>query len=182
MGISKGCINSYISIFTKMLNTSLERGCFTNQHKLAKVTPMFKKEDELNKENCRPGSVLPHTSKISERIVFKQMNFLFESKFLPLLTRFHENHNTKNALLNIIAKWKHALNKGKKVCTIFMNLSKVFDTFHDNLLLAKLNVSAFSFNAIKFVQSYLSERLQRVNINNKKSHWVLVSTNKLLRD
>ena len=87
-----------------MLNTSLERGCFTNQHKLAKVTPMFKKEDELNKENCRPGSVRPHTSKISERIVFKQMNFLFESKFLPLLTRFHENHNTKNALLNIIAK------------------------------------------------------------------------------
>ena len=63
-----------------------------------------------------------------------------------------------------------------------MNLSKVFDTFHHNLLLAKLNVSAFSFNAIKFVQSYLSERLQRVNINNKKSHWVLVSTNKLLRD
>ena len=50
-GILKGCVNSYISILTKTLYTLLERGCFPNQLKLAEVTPVFKKEDELNKEN-----------------------------------------------------------------------------------------------------------------------------------
>ena len=63
-------------------------------------------------------------------------------------------------------KWEHALDKVKKVGTIFMDLSKAFDTHNDNLLLAKLNVYDFSVNAIKFVQSYLWERFQMVNINN----------------
>ena len=49
VGIVKGCINSYISVLTKILNTSLQRGCFRNQLKLAGVTPVFNKEDELNK-------------------------------------------------------------------------------------------------------------------------------------
>ena len=33
-GILKGCVDSYIPILTKILNTSLERGCFPNQLKL----------------------------------------------------------------------------------------------------------------------------------------------------
>ena len=114
---------------------------------------MFKKEDELSKENYRPGSVLSRISKIFERIAFNQMNLLFEATLTPLLTRFRENHNTKNALLNVIGKWKHALDKEKKADTIFMNLSKAFDVFNRNLLLAKPNVCGFSY-AIKFVQSH----------------------------
>ena len=43
-GILKGCVDSYISILPRILNTSLERGCFPNQFKLAEVTPVFKKE------------------------------------------------------------------------------------------------------------------------------------------
>ena len=135
------------------------------------MTPVFKKEDELNKENYRPVSVLSHASKIFERIVFNQMNLFFESKFSPQLTGFRKNHSTQNAFLNMIEKWKHALDKGKKVGTIFMDLSKAFDTLNHNLLLAKLDAYGFSFNAIKFVQSYLSERFQRVNINNNFSEW-----------
>ena len=158
-------------ILTKILNTSLEKGCFPNQLKLSELTPVFKKEGELNKENCGPVSVLSQASKIFERIVFNQMNLFFESKFSPQLTGFSKNHSTQNALLNMIEKWRHALDKGKKVGTIFMDLSKAFDTLNNNLLLAKLDAFGFSFNAIKFVQSYLSERFQRVNINNIFSEW-----------
>ena len=71
----------------------------------------------------------------------------------------------------MIEKWKHPLDKDKKVGTIFMDLSKTYDKLNHNLLLAKLNAYGFSFNAIKFVQSYLLERFQRVNINNNFSEW-----------
>ena len=71
----------------------------------------------------------------------------------------------------MIEKWKHALDKGKKVDTIFMDLSKALDTLNHNLLLVKLNAYGFSFNAIKFIQNYLSERFQRVNKNNNFSKW-----------
>ena len=46
--ILNGCVDSYISVLTKILNASLERGCFPNQLKLAEVS---KREDELNKKN-----------------------------------------------------------------------------------------------------------------------------------
>ena len=91
--ILKGCVDSYISVLTKILNASLERGCFPNQLKLAEVTPVFQKEDERNKENYRPVSVLSHPSKIFERIVFNQMNLFFESRFSPLLAGFRKNHS-----------------------------------------------------------------------------------------
>ena len=40
----------------------------------------------------------------------------------------------------MIEKWKHALDKGKRFSTIFMDLSKALDTLNHNLLLTKLNV------------------------------------------
>ena len=50
--ILKSCVNSYISLLTKILNTSLERSCFSNQIKLAEVTPVLKTEDELGSFSC----------------------------------------------------------------------------------------------------------------------------------
>ena len=55
-----------------------------------------------------------------------------------------------------------------------MNLSETFDTLNHNLLLAKVNAYGFSFNAKKFVQGYLSEQFQRVNINNNFSEWLKI--------
>ena len=67
-------------------------------------------------------------------MVFKQMNLFFsEPKFSPLLTGFRKNHSKQNAEVNVIEKWKYALDKGKKVDTIFMHLSKAFGTFDHNL-------------------------------------------------
>ena len=63
VGILKACLDSRTSILTKILNTSLERGCFQNQPKLAEVTPVFKKKDELIKENYRPVSVFSNKSR-----------------------------------------------------------------------------------------------------------------------
>ena len=86
------------------------------------MTPVFKKEDGLSKENYRPVSVLSNASKKFEKDIFNQMNLFFESKFSPQLTGFRKNYSTQNALLNMIKKLKHVLHRGKEVGTIFMDL------------------------------------------------------------
>ena len=53
----------------------------------------------------------------------------------------------------MIGKWKEALDKGKKVGNLFMDLSKVFVNLNHNLSLT-----------IKSIQSYLPKNFQRVNI------------------
>ena len=79
--------------------------------------------------------------------------FFFETKSSPPLTGFRRNHSKQNALLNIVEKWKHALDKGKKVGTIHMDLSKMFDTLNHNSLLTKLN--AYGCNGIRLQTKWL---------------------------
>ena len=66
---------------------------------------------------------------------------------------------------------KEALDKGKSVGAIFMDMSKAFDTLHHDLLIAKLEADDFSENSLNYIQCYLRNRLQRTNVNNNVSLW-----------
>ena len=91
-------------------------------------------------------------------------------RFSHLLCGFGKNHNTQHSLLKMLEKWKLVLDKGCNIGAIFMYLSKAFDMLNHDLLLAKLNAYGFSANAIAYI-SYLSNRYQKPNINDKFSTW-----------
>ena len=55
------------------------------------------------------------------------------------------------------------------IFALFIDLSKVFDTINNDLLLAKLKACGFSMNAVKLMRNYLKNRKQQVQINNKFS-------------
>ena len=63
------------------INLSIEKGCFPEELKLAEVSPIFKKKDDLDKENYRPVSVLPHVSKVFERIMHHQIYGYMKDKY-----------------------------------------------------------------------------------------------------
>ena len=69
----------------------------------------------------------------------------------------------------MLEKWKKAVDKGEHVSALFMDLSKAFDTVNHDLLLAKLKAYGFSLNTVELMRSYLKNRKQRVQINNKFS-------------
>ena len=73
---------------------------------LADVSPIFKKEDSFKKENYRPVSILPHMSKVFERILYKQIDTFMTTKFSPYLCGFRKNHNAQYSLLKMIETWK----------------------------------------------------------------------------
>ena len=52
---------------------------------------IFKKINDLDKENYRPVSVLFNASKVSERIIYSQIATFIEDKLSNLLTGFRKN-------------------------------------------------------------------------------------------
>ena len=57
------------------------------------------------------------------------------------------------------------LDNGGYVCTMFMNLSKAFDTIHHDLMIAKLGAYGFSQDALQYMRGYLTNIQQRVRVN-----------------
>ena len=69
--ILKSTVDIHLPFITNSINLSIEKGCFPEVLKLAKVNPIFKKKDDLDKENYRPVSILPHVSKVFQRIMYR---------------------------------------------------------------------------------------------------------------
>ena len=67
----------------------------------------------------------------------------------------------------MLGKRKKAVDMGECVSTLFLDLSEAFDTINHYFLLAKLRAYGFSQDALKLTHSYLINRKQQVQINNK---------------
>ena len=107
----KSTVDIHLPFITKIINVSFENGRFPDQLKLVKVTPIFKKNDDLDKENYRPVSILSHVSKVSERIMYMQTDTFIRVKLSKLLTGFRKNPSTQHCLMSMLEMWKNTLDK-----------------------------------------------------------------------
>ena len=152
---------------TSLINKSIETSIFPDQLKVAQVNPLFKnKNDQLDKTNYRPVSVLPAISKLFERTIFDQLSSFFENHFHPFLSAFRSGHGCQTALLKIIEDWKKALDDNKFVAAILMDISKAFDCLPHNLLLLKLKTYGLSDSTLNLLFSYLHQRKQCIKVEN----------------
>ena len=69
-------------------------------------------------------------------------------------------------------KLQKALDQGNEYVALLTNLSKVFDCLPHDLIVAKLHAYGFSIDSLKLINSYLTERKQRVKINDEFSSWL----------
>ena len=84
----KSTVDIQLPFITNSINLSIKKGCFPEELKLAEVRPIFKKKDDLDKENYRTATVLPHVSKIFERIMYHQINDYMKDKLSKQVTGF----------------------------------------------------------------------------------------------
>ena len=135
--ILKQCVDAYLPYVTDLINYSLKESTFPEELKDSEVILVYKKLDPLKKENYRPVSLLPHVSKVFERIIYQQINTYMKDKLSKCLTGFRKSHGTQSLLVTMLEKWKKAVDKGEHLLALFMDLSKAFDTINHDLLLAK---------------------------------------------
>ena len=80
----------------------MENRQFPHNLKFANVTPLFKKDDDTDKANYRPVSVLPST-KLFERLMFKQITFVVNI-ISQYLCGFRKGYNKQHILLRQLDK------------------------------------------------------------------------------
>jgi len=149
----------------------LTTGIVPDDFKIAKVIPIYKKDNPEIFGNYRPVSVLPCLSKILERIVYNRAyDFLSKNEILfKKQYGFRTNHSTYMAVLDFVNEVSKAIDDDMYTIGIFMDLSKAFDTIDHGILLHKLYHYGFRGVSNDWFSNYLHNRKQYVLYNSAKS-------------
>ena len=122
----KSTVDMHLHFITKIINLSFEKNHFTDDLKLAEVSPVFKKDDDLDEENYRNVSVLSYVPKVFERIVYNEIDSFMKDKLSKLLTGFRKNHSTQLCLMCMFEIRTGKLDNGDYVCPNIYGLIKGF--------------------------------------------------------
>jgi len=163
---------------TVIINQSLNTGVFPDKLKLAKVIPLFKKQENFLLDNYRPVSVLPCISKIIERIMHEQITEYFHdyNLFYPSQYGFRPNHSTELAALEVVDIIMNQMDNNEVPLNIYLDLSKAFDCLDHKILLSKLQYYGFRGKALQLMTSYLDNRKQLVRMDTTDSNYKSITT------
>ena len=128
-------ISSHVS---QLVNHCLHVCEFPDIMKLVDVSSLFKKNDNLKKDNYRPVIVLPSLSKVYERVMGQQLSDFFDKIFSALLSAFRKRYSCQSTLLNMIEHFKNSLDNSEYVACLSMDLSKAFDGLPHCLTICKM--------------------------------------------
>ena len=175
----KRSLDALCPVITKIVNLSLQSGCFPSTFKSAIVKPLIKKstlDPELLK-NYRPVSNLTFVSKIIEKAVAAQLKTYMDGNSLTekYQSAYKECHSTETALLNVKDDIMRSIDRGCAVVLVLLDLSAAFDTVDYSMLCdmlrSRLGVTG---TVLKWIQSYLHQRTQTVSIGQAFSEVLLL--------
>ena len=159
---------------TKFFNDCIVSGQTPAEWKEANVTPVPKSSSARFPSDFRPVSVIPVIAKVYESLIYKQLyTYLTTNSLLqPNQSGFRPFHSTQDALLRTMDDWRIALDLGKSVGAVFLDLSKAFDSIDHSLLLR--NCSPMELKEMSTGGNYLDGRKQRVKLKGCYSDWANV--------
>ena len=167
-----------ITPFTQIINQSIFNGVYPDALKTAKVIPLFKKDDNEIMDNYRPVSCLCPLAQIIGKVVNTQLTkYMMENKlFFNSQHGFRKIHSTETAAIELVDYTKNEIDNGHCPVSIFIDLSKAFDTIDHSILLQKLKYYGIDGIALNWFKSYLNERKQFVVINDSNSDLNFIKT------
>ena len=161
-----------------IFNTSLRTGKVPDIWKTANVSPIFKKGQRSSAKNYRPVSLTPVVCKVMESFIrdwlmqhLRTNGLLSDKQF-----GFVSGRSTSLQLLQVLDDWTEALDSGGVIDVIYLDFAKAFDTVPHQRLLRKLEGLGIHGNTLKWISSFLTDRRQRVVVNNKPSEWKPVTS------
>ena len=169
--VIKECIHYIVNPLCDIFNMSLCTGIVPDKLKIAKIVPLFKKDNPAHFENYRPVALLSIFAKLLERLMYNRLydfltkqNILIHEQF-----GFRKNYSTSLSVICFTDYILQEIDKGNFCCGVFMDLSKAFDTIDHHILLEKLYLYGIRGVSLQWFNSYLSDRKQYVVVDGVES-------------
>ncbi len=150
---------------THLVNMSLEQGIVPDAMKLARVIPIHKAKSKEEFNNYRPISLLSNVSKVLEKVVHKRL-YSFLAKHNILYSNqygFRPKRSTIDAITEFNSDVLPSLDAKQKCLSVYLGLSKAFDTINHGILMLKLQYYGIRGKALEWFESYLDQRRQYVS-------------------
>ena len=148
------------------------RNCVYEGWKLARVSPIFKKDDSTDPGNYRPVSLLSVPSKLLESEINTAIvnHVTYNNLITPNQWANRKAHSTGLLLIHLTEKWRRLFDDGLTVAVAFVDFRKAFDSVLHTILLDELR-GQFGIDGelYAWLDSYLSNRKQFTTINGKES-------------
>ena len=167
----KLCAHEIVDSLITIFQASLDQGVVPDDWKDANIMPLFKKGDKTSAENYRPISLTSVTCKLLEHIIhsnvmrhFDQFNILNDDQH-----GFRKFRSCESQLITTINDFAEGLSEHQQIDAIFLDFSKAFDKVDHAGLLLKLKDLGIRNSLLKWVESFLSGRSQRVLVEGNVS-------------
>ena len=144
-----------------------------NIWKEANVSPLYKKDDQSLVSNYRLVSLLSTIGKVMEKYIHKYIfNFFNDNQVITCLqSGFVPGDSTVNQLVDIYNIFCKALDEGKEIRAVFLDISKAFDRVWHKVLLFKLKQGGINATLLQWLSNYLSVWKERVLVPGGNSDW-----------
>ncbi|CAM5115924.1 unnamed protein product, partial [Natator depressus] len=177
-GVLKELVDVIAEPLAIIFENSWRSGEVPNDWKKANVVPNFKKGKKEDPRIYWPVSLTSVPGKIMKQVLKESiLKHLEERK----VTRNSQHGFTKgkSCLTNLIAFYDEitgSVHEGQAVDVLFLDFSKAFDTVSHSILASKLKKYGLDEWTIRWIESWLDCRAQRVVINGSMSSWQPVSS------
>ena len=173
----KPVVDFIVSPITHIINNSIDKRIFPDLWKVARVCPVAKVKLPIELTDYRPISILPTLSKIMERTILCQVLVHIENHCLYNATQsgYRKGHSTITLLLKFRDDIQNAMNRGEVTLSVLADLSKAFDTVNHATLIKKLHQLQLPKDFLLIIASYLTDRRQFVQVNDKRSNQTIVT-------
>ena len=175
----KICDISIVKPLLIIFRNCLKDGVFPICWKKGNITPIHKKGDKCTISNYRPISVLPICGKLFEKLIYYDLyNYLSSNN---ILNSNQSGFRSGDSCINQLTAITHEIfkafdsNPTLEVRGVFLDISKAFDKVWHEGLVYKLKSNGIEGQALKILQSFLSDRFQRVVLNGQSSNWEKVN-------
>ena len=161
---------------SRIFRRSLDCGQLPAEWKVGDVVPIFKKGDKQCAGNYRPVSLTCVMCKVMEAIIRDALmsHMSVTGQFHDAQHGFRPKRSCSSQLLVALEEWSRAVENGDPIDVIYCDFAKAFDSVPHKRLLRKLQAYGVEGRLLRWIESFLTNRCQRVVLNGVKSSWASV--------